>query len=108
VVLESRESLTIEGRDIEEVLPRSTPTELTVRAIVLQIKTRELYGLNVPAITATNARIPLDSAATTAVIQRRCLLEADIAVEAVAMEEREAQHQLLLLPHQSLQEPVQS
>jgi hypothetical protein len=102
----SRESLTIEGRDIEGVLPQSTPTELTVRAIVLQ---RQLYGLNVPAIAATYARIlPLDSGATTAVSKRQCPLpeEADTAVDAVAME-GEAQH-LLLLPHQSLQEPVQS
>jgi hypothetical protein len=103
--VESRESLTIEGRDIEEVLPRSTPTDelLTVRVIVLQIK-RQLYGLNVPAIV-TNA-IPLDSCATTAVIQRQCLLPEEADTVAVAVVE-EAQRQLLLLP-QSLQEPVQS
>jgi hypothetical protein len=107
----SRDSLaTIEGRDIEEeVLPRKyshKTTDLTVRAIVLQIKARELYGLNVPAKVTT--AIPLDSCATTAVIQRQCLLpeEGDTAVVAVAME-GEAQR-LLLLPRQSLQELVQS
>jgi hypothetical protein len=109
---------TIEGRDIE---PRSTPTEstptdLTVRAIVLQTKTRELYGSNVPAITTTNARIPLDSGATTVVTNARafnpvsrCLLPEEAGIVAVAMDvEAETQLQLLLPPHQSLQEPVQS
>jgi hypothetical protein len=60
-------------------------------------------------ITVTNA-IPIDSnSATTAVSKLRCLLpeEADTEVVAMAAVEAEARH-LLLLPHQSLQEPVQS
>jgi hypothetical protein len=100
---------TIEGRDIKPKkyshksrLYGSTEhyhktTELTVRAIVLQTK---LYGLNVSA-KVTTARIPLDSCATTAVSQRQCLLLEEADTVAVA-EEAEAQHQLLLSPHQSL------
>jgi hypothetical protein len=94
-VVESRESLTIEGRDIEQQqdfmsptegstpTERSTPTELTVQAIVLQIETK-LYGSNVPAIAATNA-IPLDSGATTTVSQRQCLLPEEADTVALAM-----------------------
>jgi hypothetical protein len=104
----SRDSLvTIEGRDIEQVLPRkySHKTELTVRAIVLQ---KQLYGSNVPAIV-TNAIPLVDSGATTAVSQRRCLLPEEADTEGVAMAAVEAEAQrLLLLPQQSPQEPVQS
>jgi hypothetical protein len=91
---------------------KSTPTELTVRALVLQ---RQLYGSNVPY--STQELIPLDLGATTAVINARALKpvtriclpeEADIVAMAMDVE-AEAQHQLLLpVPHQSLQEPVQN
>jgi hypothetical protein len=64
--------VTIEGRDIEEEVlpPKYSHEELTVQAIVLQTKPRELYGLNVSA-KVTTARIPLDSGATTVVTNAR-------------------------------------
>jgi hypothetical protein len=59
-----------------------------------------LYGLNVSAKADTNPRAPQPEEA--------CLPEeVDIVVVAMAVVEEEAQH-LLLLPHPSLQEPVQS
>jgi hypothetical protein len=66
----SRESLTIEGRDIEvngfmdPIARRSTPTEepRTLYEIVLQ---RQLYGSNLPF----TERIPLDSGTTSGIVK---------------------------------------